>query len=239
MVCFVAFSPSALRGLGSWGAQCSSHPVALYGWAVWMEWPVVCAREEGNMGMHGAGAGGVETGPRPTAHLQEFVGRLQAFPISRCKADWIHQFLSPRRRPLSTPHQPLLRGGQDISTSNTKYGTELDVTTLSSLLTTLLHTQKLLAVIPWPEPKFALRHEQPRRSRGIPSRPIESFINGPYHRPNPGAREALFVEADTADARPQVGDRNHQVHQRRSTKRATQPHFIHFTYNLEFGSSSP
>lgn len=31
----------------------------------------------------------------------------------------------------------------------------------------------------------------------------------------------------------------HQGHQRRSTKRTTQPHFIHFTYNLEFGSSSP
>lgn len=83
------------------------------------QWSVPGRRE--TSGHARCAQGGVETGPRPTAHLQEFVGRLQAFPISRCKADWIHQFLSPRRPPPLAPHQPLLRDGQDTSSSNTKY----------------------------------------------------------------------------------------------------------------------
>lgn len=173
-----------MRGLGSWGARCSSHHVALYGWAVWMEWStgVVCARGEGNIGHARCGRrGGVETGPRPTAHLQESVGHLQAFPISRCKADWIHQFLSPPRHPLlsfSAPHQPLLPDGQDMSRSNTKYGTELDGTTLPTLLRTLLLTH---SAIPGRHPMAGAKvcsppREQPQAgSRGIPSRPVESF----------------------------------------------------------------
>lgn len=154
-------------------------------------WSGLC-QGEGNIGACTVRAqGGVETGPRPTAHLQESVGHLQAFPISRCKADWIHQFLSPPRHPLlsfSAPHQPLLPDGQDISRSNTTYGTELDGTTLPTLLRTLLLTH---SAIPGRHPMAGAKvcsppREQPQAgSRGIPSRPVESFTNGPLPQAQP------------------------------------------------------
>lgn len=184
-----------------------------------MEWStgVVCARGEGNIGactVRAQGALKRVRGPRHTFKNRWGVSKLSPFPAARLIGS-TSSFPLPSsplvllcpssttasRRPRHFKIQYEIRQGarwHDSSNIAKKHCYSL--------------TQQFLAAIPWPELKFALRHVNSLR-RGLEEfrrAPLNPSPTDHYHRPNPGAREALFVEADTADARPRVGDRNPQ-----------------------------